>query len=89
MSATDNFSSNTSGLDSPAQNAAAITPSDTTDIAVVTRAIYVGTGGDLKVTMRGGQTVTFKAVQGGTLLPIRVSRVLSTGTTAANLVGVW
>ena len=85
----DAFINDDPQLDSPAQNAAAITPSDTTDLAVVTRAIYVGTGGDLKVTMRGGQTVTLKAVPQGSTLPLRVARVLFTGTTAADLVGVW
>jgi hypothetical protein len=39
--------------------------------------------------MRGGQTVTFTAVPQGVMLAIRASRVLATGTTAANLVGVW
>ncbi|HEX5305756.1 MAG TPA: hypothetical protein VFW82_06715 [Dyella sp.] len=86
---TDKFDYNATGLDSPATDAAAITPSDTTDLTNTTRAIYVGTGGDLKVKMRGGQTVTFKAVPQGSTLPLRVLRVLSTGTTAADLVGLW
>lgn len=85
----DAFINENPQLDSPAGNAAAITPSDSTDLPTVTRAIYVGTGGDLKVTMRGGQTVTFKAVPQGTLLPIRATRVWNPVGTATDLVGVW
>jgi hypothetical protein len=85
----DDFGSASTRLDSPASSAVAITPSDTVDLANVTRAIYVGTGGDLTVIMRGGQSVTFTAVPQGVMLSVRASRVLATGTTATNLVGVW
>lgn len=86
---TDKFGTFNDGLDSPASNAAALTPSDSTDLANVTRAVYVGTGGDLKVTMRGGQTVTYKNLPQGITKPIRVARVWATGTTAADLMGEW
>jgi hypothetical protein len=85
----DQFNTFNSALDSPGKHAFAITPNDAADLAAATRAIYVGTSGDLAVIMVGGETVTFPAVQGGTMLPIRATRVLSTGTTASGLVGVW
>jgi len=69
----------------PASCAFAPTPSDTVEEAVVSRAIYVGTGGDLKVVMWGSGTVTFVGVPSGTVLPIRVKQVYSTGTTASDL----
>ena len=54
-----------------------------------TRALWVGTAGNVKVDMLGATGVTFLNVQDGTLLPIRVSKVYQSGTTAANMVAVW
>ena len=68
---------------------AAVTPSDTTDLANVTRGVYVGGAGDLTVINAAGVTITFKAVPVGTLLPIRVSRIKATLTTASNLIALW
>jgi len=74
------------GLTSPADNQVAITPSDSTDLAYTSRAIRVGVGGTLVVTpMGGGSDVTY-TVYNGEVLPIRVTRVKATGTTATNLV---
>lgn len=88
----------------PAAFAKAITPSDSTDIdfggkSKITRGIYVGLGGDISVEMAGDPlgsgkgmsdpTVLFKTVLSGTLLPISVTRVNSTNTTASELVAVW
>ena len=53
------------------------------------RALFVGQGGNLTVRMAGGQDVTFEAVSGGTILPVRVRRVYATGTTASALVALW
>lgn len=77
------------GLSSPAPRAAAITPSDTDNLAQYARALYVGVGGDVKVTTLGGDTVTFTAVSGGGVLPICVRKVFSTGTTATNILALW
>ena len=89
MPAVDNFAGYTVGRDSPAPNAAAISPSDEADLNNVTRAIYVGTQGDLTVTMKGGGSVTFTAVPAGTILPIEVTKVWDTGTDAEDLVALW
>jgi len=75
-------------ITAPAANAATITPDDDTDLAYTTRAIWVGGEGDLTVIMHGGATVTYTSVAAGTLLPIRVVRVLES-TTATDLVGMW
>jgi len=85
----DPFANVGSSIDSPAVDGAAVTPSDTVDLATPTRALYVGGTGDVKVDMVGGSTLTFAAVQAGTLLAIRVRRVYATGTTAGSIVGVW
>ncbi len=85
----DQFSAHATSLESPAAGASAIVPSDSADLPHVTRAIYVGGGGDLAVTMKEGGNVTFKNMIGGTVIAIRASRVLVAGTTATNLVGMY
>ncbi len=84
----DRFSSNIPSLTSPATHAFAIAPNDTTDLSEVTRAVYIGGGGALAVRMLSGQTVTFSGATGGSTLPLRVDRVLATGTTATGIVGL-
>ena len=87
---TDSFAEYQQGLESPAENAAEVTPHDTNDLSYTTRALYIGGAGDVKVDMAGtGTAVTFAGVPAGTLLPIRVTRVYSTDTTATDIVAVW
>ena len=91
------------GSTKPASFAIAITTSDTVDInfdstAKATRAIYVGAGGDISVEMAGRDdaggdlsdpTVVFIGALAGAILPISITRVNSTLTTAASLVALW
>lgn len=72
-----------------ARNAALVTPNDSTDLTAMTRAVYVGTGGNLAVVMAGGQTVTLPSIPNGALLPICVSRIRATSTTASGIVAFW
>lgn len=66
--------------------AVAVTKSDTTQVFF--RALYIGGTGAVAVTMEGGGDVTFAAVPAGAVLPIRVTKVLSTGTAATSIVGL-
>lgn len=86
MAAADRFAA--SGLESPADNAFAIAPSDTVDFTSMARGIYVGTAGNIVAVMRNGAVITFSNVPAGMILPIRCSRVNSTNTTASNMVGL-
>ena len=79
----------TEGLTSPADNATAVTPSDSTDLAYTSRALYVGGAGNLVVTMAGGGDVTFTGVPVGSILPVRVTRVKATSTTATSIVNLY
>jgi hypothetical protein len=88
MPATDNFGEQTPGLMTPASTFEAVTPSDTVDLAAVTRGLWVGTAGDVVAISKAGNTATFKNIANGTLLPIRVSRVKATSTTATDIVGL-
>ena len=74
------------GLES-ANDAFAITPNDGVDLAVETRQILVGVGGNLTVIMKSGTSVLF-VVSAGQSLNIKVTRVMATGTTATGLVGL-
>ena len=70
-------------------SAVAVTPSDTVDLTYVSRALWVGgTSGTITAIMADGTTVLFSGVPTGTLLPIRVSRVKATGTTATLIVAI-
>ena len=87
--AIDTYKNMMGGLESPARAAAVVVPDDVNDLVNTSRSIYIGTTGDVSVHMIG-QTlpVVFKAVPVG-VLPIRVDRVLATGTTAADIVALW
>jgi hypothetical protein len=89
LSGADKFSTYQAGLTSPAEDAFAITPHNTNDLANFTRAIWVGGTGDVKVDMVGSGTVTFAAVPAGYMLAVRASRVYATGTGATALVAVY
>lgn len=71
-----------------AANAFAITKSDSDTFSSV-RALYIGTEGDVAVKFPGNPTaVVFKNVPSGTILPLQVSQVMSTSTTATDIVGL-
>jgi len=75
--------------EAPATDWAAVTPSDTVDLAVPCRALYVGTGGDVVAVARSGAAETFSNVQNGTKLYLAAKRVNATGTTASNIVALY
>lgn len=74
---------------SPASHAATVTPSDTVDLPVASKRLWVGTLGDVTVITVGGDTVTYPAVPAGTYLHVRAARVKATGTTATIIVAEY
>ena len=76
-------------LSNPAVGAAAVTPSDSADLTTITRALYVGGAGNVKVDMADGTTVTFTALAVGIVHPLRVRRVYSTGTTGTLILAIY
>jgi hypothetical protein len=77
-------------LTNPAVSAFAITPSDTNNLPHLTRGIYVGGSGDLKVSMAGGGgTIVFVGLAAGMVHPLRVEKVFQTDTDATNIIGVY
>lgn len=88
MPAIDEFGSYSRGLGGPLTSAIQVTPNNSNDLSHVSRALFVGVGGDLRVITLDGQTVTFGGMGPG-WHPIRVRRILSTGTTASAIVACW
>lgn len=82
--------------DFPASKFEAVTPDDDTDISFLTRGLYIGGAGDVGVLDADGNFALFIGVVAGTILPIRVSRVVVhepgspavTVTTATNMVAL-
>lgn len=68
-------------------SAEANTPSDTAFVNYV--ALYIGTGGDVAVQHVAGTSVTYKnAASGSTITTAPIIRVMSTSTTATDIIGV-
>lgn len=84
----DRFADHAASLVSPAHDGFAITPTDGVDLIEVTRALYVGVGGDLGVVLAGGAELMFSNVAAGSFLPLRVAQVKATGTNAGAIVGL-
>lgn len=74
----------------PAEHAFVVTPSNTDDLAHATRGLWVGGAGNISVDLVGGETaVVFVGVAAGTLLPLAVTKVRSSSTTATSIVGIY
>lgn len=72
-----------------AEGAAAVTPSDSTELGPC-KALYVGSaGGNVVVQMPGRDvSITFTAVPIGTILPVSARRVMA-ATTSTNIVALY
>lgn len=82
----------------PSDKFLAVTASDTAKITAYSddnnikllrcRALYIGTSGDVVVKNAKGDSITFSSVPVG-VLPVSTDQVLSTGTTASNIVALF
>ena len=67
-----------------------VTKSDSQDLSEKKAELFIGTGGDVKVSLYGGSVVTLKNISSGTFLKgIFVNRVYSRGTTASDIVAIY
>ena len=76
-----------SHLIDPALDGKAVVPSDST-VLPLTRALYVGSTGNVTVRFKGGSIVTFIAVPAGQYLVVQVDQVRATGTSAGSIVAL-
>lgn len=70
----------------PLRAALTVQPSDTEDLGIESRALLLGAGGDVRLTLADGDTITLKGLRDGVLYPLAIRRVWATGTTAADIV---
>ena len=84
----DRFQNSSPSLAGPASHGFSVSPSDSALLTETTRGIYVGTGGTIVAVMASGATVTFASVVAGSVLPVRLTKVMATGTTASNIVAL-
>jgi hypothetical protein len=70
--------------------AVAITPSDATDLSSYElRGFYVGGAGNVAIEQPGNDTpVVFVGVPAGSIIPVAVTKVNATSTTATSIVGL-
>jgi hypothetical protein len=67
--------------------AKAITPG--TALLSESQALYVGTGGDAVITLASGERVTFKNLVSGSVYPLSVMQIDTSGTTATDLIALY
>lgn len=85
----DFFAGSANSLTSPAEACFSIIPTDGQDLTQATKAIYIGQGGDVRLLpLRGADAVTFVNVASGSVLDVRARRILASGTTAADMIGL-
>lgn len=53
------------------------------------RAIYIGVGGDLKVTTVDGSVLVFTGLLDGSIVPVHARLVWKVGTGAASMIALW
>jgi hypothetical protein len=84
----DKFASHSDTPISAARKLVAVTPSNSTDLTDLPKALWIGVAGDISVIAADDtDAVTVAALAG--VLPIRVKRVRSTGTTATGIVALY
>jgi hypothetical protein len=85
----DHFSGRAKPLIGPATTLNIVTPSDDADLPTgTTRAIHVGTAGTVAVVDMNGNVATLASLD-AQYHPVRVRRILATGTTATGIVAMY
>ena len=81
---TNPFENRATSLSGPATDLMPVTPNDATDLTSVAVSLYVETGGTVAFVSVAGQSRTV-TLPDNAILPVGISRVLATGTTAAGI----
>lgn len=77
-------------LTGPSGGAVSVTPSDSVDLSTgVSRGLYVGVSGNVKVRLPDDTEVTFVGLAAGVIHPIRCKRIWSTGTAATSILAIY
>ncbi|GAA5264269.1 hypothetical protein ACOSOMT5_P0689 [Acidiphilium sp. MT5] len=73
-------------LGSPARMLRAVTPSDIEPLPIASTAPYVGVAGDVSIIAVNDSEPVLVYFPAGTWLPVRAAFVMSTGTTATEII---
>ncbi len=85
----DRFRNSSDSVSHPARSLIEIDTTSSAILAETTKAIFVGTGGDIAVRAADDDTfVVLRNVASGSIIPVRAQQVDPAQTTAANLVGL-
>jgi len=84
----DKFQDHHNGLTGPICGGFDITPDDANDLAQMTRGVMVSSAGDVAVVLRDGDAITLPGLAPGVIYPLRIAKVLMTGTTATGIKGL-
>lgn len=76
-------------VDTSLRNAVAITPSDSSNLPIITKGFTVAATGTLKADFADSGTVTMTALVVGTVYPMAIKKVYATGTTATGIIGYY
>ena len=66
-----------------------VNPDDISDLAIIGAIIFVGGGGNLKVTTVSGDTVIYKNLPDAYTLAVQVRKVFDTNTTATDIIAQY
>lgn len=88
MAITDYFESFSPSVTGPATGGIDISPDDNIDLSAVPRAIMVTGEGDVDVVFKDGSQMVLPGLLPGVIYPVRISRVLTGGTTATGIKGL-
>ncbi len=87
----DTYAQRSTEVSSQARGAFTVSKSDSADLSPLAKALYIGVTGDVTIlpinATDTSQTVLFKAHPVG-YMPVQARRVMSTGTTATNIVAL-
>lgn len=85
----DPFRNSAPSASSPSDTCFAVVPSDSAELPLATKAIFIGSGGDVRLRPLNGSTdVTFRNLPDGSVLDVRVRAIRASGTTASDIVGL-
>ncbi len=83
----DNFQYHRDSVSDPARSARVAVPQDAAMLPIVPKAVFVGSGGDVKLRCIDDEApVLFRNVPSGTILPLRAAELWQSDTTAGDLV---
>lgn len=83
----DPFETHPVERESPFEDGVEVAPDDDVDLPVLARGLWIGSGGTLRITTKGGTVLNLTVAAG--LVPWAARRVHATGTSATGIVAGW